>query len=68
MKDNNLSRLQARIGGKTTSGRNIALYVSNEVEEKIHFRINDEDIFVESVDILECLITLQKNLLGSQND
>lgn len=68
MKNNNLSCLQARIGGKTSSGRNTALYVSNETEEKIHFRINGEDIFVEIVDILNCLITLQKNVLGEQNE
>lgn len=61
MKNNNLSRLQARIGGKSASGRNTALYVSNECNNLLHFRINDEDIFVEWQAVNDCLDNLFEN-------
>lgn len=58
-----LSRLQVGLKGKSTNGVNKTLYFSNEDDNKIHFRLNSEDIFVDTTDFTNGYLKLMQNLM-----
>ncbi len=57
-----LSRLQARLTGKNRNGVDSVMFISNEDDNKLHFKVNDADIFVDTRDLYKSFVKLMENL------
>lgn len=54
----NLTGLQVGVKGKTNSGQDVDLYISNEVDGKYHFRIGSNNAWISSDDLKKAIVAL----------